>query len=83
MNHVFKKKSLFSFSSIQIKATKEQHLYEGNRLFDLKRDKEALNSYNEYIKQDSNYALAHFRKGCILSSMNEEEEALSSYNKAI
>ena len=56
---------------------------EGNRLYELKRYKEALESYNQSIRLDPNNAVAYFNRGVCLSDLNKKQEAIESYIEAI
>jgi len=58
-------------------------LEEGNRLYELKRYKEALESYNQSIRLDPNNANAYNGRGVCLSSLNKKQEAIESYIEAI
>ena len=49
----------------------------------LKRDKEALLSYQEILKKDSSLAGPYYNKGIILKRNGRIEEAIESYKKAI
>ena len=49
----------------------------------LKRDKEALLSYQKIIKKDSSLAGPYYNKGIILKRNGRIEEAIDSYKKAI
>ena len=49
----------------------------------LKRDKEALLSYQEILKKDSSLAGPYYNKGIILKRNGRVEEAIDSYKKAI
>ena len=49
----------------------------------LKRDKEALLSYQKIIKEDSTLAGPYYNMGIILKRNGREEEAIDSYEKAI
>ena len=49
----------------------------------LKRDKEALESYQKIIKKDPSLAGPYYNMGIILKRNGRVEEAIDSYNKAI
>ena len=49
----------------------------------LKRDREALESYQKIIKQDPILAGPHYNMGIILKRNGREEEAIDCYKKAI
>ena len=49
----------------------------------LKRDKEALESYQKIIKKDSSLAGPYYNMGIILKRNGRVEEAIDRYNKAI
>ena len=49
----------------------------------LKRDKEALESYQKIIKKDPSLAGPYYNRGIILKRNGRVEEAIDSYKKAI
>jgi tetratricopeptide (TPR) repeat protein len=63
--------------------TKGQWLEEGNALWYLKRNEEALAAYEQAIRLDPNYANAYNGKGDALGDLKRNEEALAAYEQAI
>jgi tetratricopeptide (TPR) repeat protein len=62
--------------------TKEKWLEEGNALYDLKRNEEALAAYEQAIRLDPNYANAYHGKGVALNALKRNEEADQTFEKA-
>lgn len=52
-------------------------------LHDLKKYEDAVNSFNEAINLNPNYASAHHNLGVSLQKLNRDEEAINSFNKTI
>ena len=55
----------------------------GNALKDLKRYDEALVSYDEALRINTNFADIHNNRGSILKNLKKYNEALASYEKAL
>ena len=60
----------------------EAHNSRGVVLFDIKRYKEALESYDKALALRQDYAAAHNNRGVVLVRLNRFEDALTSYRKA-
>jgi serine/threonine protein kinase len=63
--------------------SQEDWLKEGNTFLNQKCYEEALKAYEEAIRLDPNYAIAHTSKGYVLYRMRSYEEALKAYEEAI
>jgi tetratricopeptide (TPR) repeat protein len=59
------------------------HLNLGNALLNLKRPKEALESYDRALAINPNYAVALYNRGNALLNLKRPEEALASYDRAL
>jgi len=59
------------------------HLKRGDLLYNLKRDEEALQAYEQAIQLDAHLAEAYEGKGKVLYGFNRLEEALVAYERAI
>jgi tetratricopeptide (TPR) repeat protein len=67
----------------KVQKTKEQWLVEGNTLYGLKRNEEAVAAYEQAIRLDPNYAAAYNNKGIALNELKRNEEAVAAYEQAI
>ena len=56
---------------------------QGNRSYDSGEYENAILSYDQAIKQKTDYAEAYYNRGCANSKLGESEKALADYSKAI
>jgi tetratricopeptide (TPR) repeat protein len=63
--------------------TAQDWVTEGNALYNLKHYEEAIATYNEAIRFDPKYALAHNNKGAALNDLKRYEDAIAAYDLAI
>jgi tetratricopeptide (TPR) repeat protein len=67
----------------KVQNTKEQWLEEGNTLYGLKRNEEALAAYEQALRLDPNYAVAYSNKGLALNQLKRYEEALAACEQTL
>ena len=65
------------------KAKADAHFKKGLAFYNLKRDAEAVASFEEATRLNSRNAFAHHHKGLALYRLNRYEEALAAYNEAL